>query len=152
DTKMMVSVLKDSCGFSLFQEEPLLEGEASSMATKRAIVRFIQGRNDDDFLLFYFSGHGVVCRLGESGDEDDVYLVTCDFSWLEIKEDPDMHISLKWLRNMLYDHCDAGKVLIILDCCYAGNITGHGPDFDREELIRRLAHYFDINPRIASKK
>lgn len=148
DAQEMARVLHEHCGFTLFRE-PLLEAGATTDTLRSTIIRFIRERSDDDFLLFYFAGHGVVQRSDDTDDED-VYLVTSNFSWVDVETDPNMHVSLKWLHTMLYDRCKAGKVLIILDCCYAGNMSTHGPDLEREDLIRRLARYLDINVRTAS--
>lgn len=149
DVQQMAQVLQDHCGFEPFQP-PLVGTTATSGNVMKAIGRFIHERRDDEFLLFYFSGHGIACQLGERGDDDDIYLVTADFSPLDIDVNPAMHLSLKLLRKMLYEQCSAGKVLIILDCCFAGNISKHGPDLDREELVRHLARYLDINVSTAS--
>jgi WD40 repeat protein len=149
DVLQMAQILQGHCGFESFRE-PLLGTMATSGNVMKAIGRFISERKDDEFLLFYFSGHGIACKFGETNDDDDIYLVTSDFSPLDIDVNPGMHLSLKLLRKMLYEQCYAGKVLIILDCCYAGNISGHGPDLDREELVKHLARYLDINVSTAS--
>src|SRR5947209_5142917 len=79
DARQMTQVLKEHSGFEPFQE-PLLGTAATSGKVMKAIGRFIHERKDDDFLLFYFSGHGIACRLGKTSDDDDIYLVTSDFS------------------------------------------------------------------------
>ena len=84
-----------------------------------AITNFAKSSQRDDRLLVYFSGHGVRRdtdgRLGLCGTNTDS-------------------------ANTTFSTCDAGDVkgllltaramskLLILDCCYAGNVDDKGPD------------------------
>lgn len=43
-----------------------------------------------------------------------------------------------WLRDKLYIPTAAGKVLLILDCCYAGNMGPSAPDPYLEKLKERI--------------
>jgi hypothetical protein len=51
------------------------------------------------------------------------------------------HFSMRWLSEKLYKATNAGKVLVILDCCYAGNIGRTGPDPYLEEIQARIKKY-----------
>src|SRR5712691_6438025 len=68
DAKAMAEVLKQHCDFQLLVE-PLLNEQATSADVKRAILNLKRDRNDTDFLLFYFSGHGLAWNLDRSGDD-----------------------------------------------------------------------------------
>src|SRR5438105_2710827 len=89
DALAMAEVLKQHCHFELL-EEPLLNEQATSSNIKRAILNLKRDRNDNDFLLFYFSGHGFPWS---SNVEDDIYLVTSDLSPREVTDDPSLHLS-----------------------------------------------------------
>lgn len=119
DAEAMADVLQHSCHFVL-QVPPLVDTLATTGSLKKAIRELARNRNDDDFLLFYFSGHAHLVRIGN--DNYAVYLVTSDFSETDVEKDEDTHISLEWLLNNLERPTQAGKVLIILDCCFSGTI------------------------------
>ena len=50
---------------------------------------------------------------------------------------------MRWLQEKLYIPTQAGKVLLILDCCYAGNMGRTAPDPYLEDLKMRINRYFD---------
>ncbi|HEU5380893.1 MAG TPA: hypothetical protein VFV38_36180, partial [Ktedonobacteraceae bacterium] len=112
---------------------PVLTGEkAETRDVRRAVIKLAQEKADQNFLLFYFIGHAQPMKTKEG--YNDIYLVTHDFNENEAKEDSTSHLSMRWLRNMLYKPDGAGRVLIILDCCYAGNIIHVGSDYSRIDL------------------
>jgi hypothetical protein len=64
--------------------------------------------NEQDILIFYFSGHGE-CREG------DLFLL------LDETEPKNLTLSalpISWVIN-IFNHCKAKNKLLILDCCYA---------------------------------
>ena len=140
DAIAMAGVLEECCGFRLLVP-PLLGSEATSAKVKRAILRLARQRTEQDFLLLYFAGHGHPMTV--SGEQHDIYLVTHDFDEQEVEEYEDMHCSMRWLRDHLYIPTNAGKVLLVLDCCYAGNIGRTAPDPYLEDLRARINTYFD---------
>lgn len=99
---------------------PLLDEKADSASVKRAVIKLAQRKAEQDFLLFYFSGHAMPIKL--TAETSDIYLVTYDFNPEEVEADSNSHISLSWLKKVLYEQTEAGRVLIILDCAYSGNI------------------------------
>ena len=118
-------VLQERCGFSL--TEPVLRGqEAETGAVQQAIMKLIKRRTDQDFLLFYFSGHAQ--PMETPGGHRDIYLVTHNFDESDVILSPSTHISMCWLREMMYEKTDASAVLLILDCCYGGNIIQNEAD------------------------
>ncbi len=141
DAEAMAEVLQEHCSFELL--EPPLSGEnAPSDRVKKAVLRLARNRGDDDFLLLYFSGHGHPMLI--EAERRDVYLVTSDFDEVEVEEDENAHLSMRWLRDKLYIPTQAGRVLLILDCCYAGNIERSAPDPYLEDLLRRIKYYFGV--------
>lgn len=143
DARTIAEVLQKDCGFQLVCD-PLLDEAARSADVLQAITRkLIADRKDDDFLLFYFAGHGIPYRRGDSLEETDIYLGTADFSPQDVVVH-DAHLTLKLLRKLLFEQPQlAGKVLIILDCCFAGNMSGYGPDVTFDDIRIMLSRYFD---------
>src|SRR6266702_6846573 len=117
DAKVMAEVLHEHCGFELLVP-PILSEQATSEKVKTAILDLAWNRTDDDFLLLYFSGHGQPMLI-EAGRRD-IYLVTHNFRERDVERDENLHLSMQWLRDKLYIPTNAGRVLLILDCCYAG--------------------------------
>lgn len=136
----MAEVLEQQCGFELFMP-PLLGEQASSEAIRKAIRKLARDRSDDDFLLLYFSGHGLPWRV-EAG-RDAVYLGSCDFDERDVEDEEGSHISLQWLRERLFEGTQAGRVLLILDCCFSGAMGTTAPDHYLVELRQRIAYYFE---------
>jgi hypothetical protein len=143
DASDIAQVLQDACGFELFRS-PLLEEQATTENLRQAVLDLADELNDHDFLIFYFSGHGEPIKV--QADLDDVYLVTHDFKASHVKRNQSSHLSMRWLREVLYEHEKAVDVLLILECCYAGNMGQTSPDLYRDELIQRFSYYFDSPP------
>ncbi len=139
DAESVAKTLQDHCGFTLLRPA-LLGAEATSANVKKAVLFLARQRADNDFLLLYFSGHGQPMTI--SGDQPDIYLVTSDFSETDTEEDETLHCSMRWLQEKLYLPTQAGKVLLILDCCYAGNMGRTAPDPYLEDLKARINKYF----------
>jgi WD40 repeat protein len=139
DAECMAKTLQEHCGFTLLQP-PLLGPEATSANVKKAVLALARQRSDADFLLLYFSGHGQPMTV--SGDQSDIYLGTSDFSATDTEEDENLHCSMRWLQEKLYLPTQAGKVLLVLDCCYAGNMGRTAPDPYLEDLKMRINKYF----------
>ncbi len=139
DAEAMAAVLLEYCGFELLMP-PLLNENATSEKVKTAVLELAWDRTDEDFLLLYFSGHGQPMTI--QADRRDVYLVTHNFREREVKQDENLHFSMRWLQDKLYLSTEAGRVLLILDCCYAGNIGRTAPDPYLEEIQERINYYF----------
>ena len=139
DAHAMAQVLrKPECNFTVL-EPPLVGKEAHTMAVKTAVLDLIRERTDQDFLLLYFSGHAK--RMRGQGNREDIYFVTHDFIEAQVEADSDIHLSMRWLWNVLHHRTQAGKVLLILDCCYAGNIVDAGLDPYQIDLRKLLEDY-----------
>jgi len=108
-----------ACTTMLSTSRKLVVTEASLRAALRELTR--ESTNEDD-LLFYFSGHGMVVD-GEGA------LVTQD----AIPDDVGFPM-YELLR--LVNRCQAGSVMVILDCCHSGEMgnTGDGRDINQTTL------------------
>jgi len=141
DADAIAQVLRTpECDFIIL-EPPLLSREAHTMAVKQALINLTRKRTDEDFLLFYFSGHAKLMNTSEG--QEDIYLVTHDFREDEVEASSDMHLSMSWLWKLIYQRTQAGKVLLILDCCYAGNMVGAGLDPYQIDLRKLVEDYLD---------
>ncbi len=127
--------------FIFLTPTPTLSGkDAQSMIIRDAITEFVHKRTSKDFLLFYFSGHAQPMRTKD--DQEDIYLVSSDFKEEQVEIDPTRHLSMRWLREVLYQQNNLGGVLLILDCCYAGNIVNAVPDALQINLRKLFHEYF----------
>lgn len=80
------------CGFTLFHL-PLLGEQATTSLVRDAVLDLANHLQEDDFALFFFSGHAEAMPIG--ADLDDVYLVTHDFNEARAKRDKDAYLSLR---------------------------------------------------------
>ena len=141
DGQDMALVLKQSCcGFDLFRS-PLLGEQATSGQLKDAVLDLAEELQDGDFALLFFSGHAEPQPLSGS-DLDEVYLLTDDFDATRARRDPGRYVSLRWLREQLFEHPKAHALLFVFDCCYAGKFADSAPDPYLERLYAHLRHYF----------
>ena len=138
DAQAMAEVL-EHCGFTLLQP-PLLGERATSDEIRKAVLKLARDRKDDDFLLLYFSGHGQL-MLGEA-ERELVYLGSADFNERDVKDFEASHVHLQFLRELLYERTQAGRVLVILDCCFSGNMGLAERDQYLDDLRRRINYYF----------
>jgi WD40 repeat protein len=142
DAQAIAQVLQEHCGFDLLIP-PLTGSEASSAAVKRAVLDLARGHGEQDFLLFYFSGHGQQAYDEHRSTIRHAYLGTADFDEQDVEDDPTYHVSMSWLRDKLFTNTQAGQVFILLDCCYSEDIrTGSNRTLD--ELRQQLMDYFEI--------
>src|SRR5215469_8898702 len=88
------SVIPEALGLSRREsslEPPLLNEQVTSDRVKKAVRKLARQREDEDFLLLYFSGHGQPVTV--EADQPDVYFVTNDFNEVDVEEDEDAHFS-----------------------------------------------------------
>jgi WD40 repeat protein len=132
---------------------PLLNEDATSGDVRKAILDLIKDRtnhvdrHEDDFLLFYFSGHGYQRTI--DNEMLGAYIVTSDFDPGHVEDDDASHLSMCWLRDMLFTKTKAGRVLIVLDCCYAGDVLSSHNLLYLEQLQRHIRRYFEVSSREA---
>lgn len=125
---------KRTCGFKLLR--PALVGKDATVPNiRQAVQDLVKRRTEQDFLLFYFSGHAQPMK------NDEIFFVTYDFDKERVELDPSWYFSMRWLWNVLYKTKDVGGILIILDCCYAGNMLRAGEDFLQIDLRTRLEEW-----------
>lgn len=140
DAWAIANALETYGNFRIWQGEPLLNEKADTRSVQEAITRLELQSTDKDFLLFYFSGHGSpLLSEDELGQSSETYLVTWDFSEDLAREG--LHLSHRWIRDHFYRSRRAGKILIVLDSCYAGDLGRVGSSFS-EQVKEALETYF----------
>ena len=113
-----------------------LEKEVTRSILRTEITRLFTNVEGHD-VLFYFSGHGARTEWG-------VDLVTYDFTAPD-----DYGVSLADIAN-LANASRAREIVIILDCCFSGDIANEQAKFPQEELqLMRLRQ--DVTVMAASR-
>lgn len=138
DAYEMARVLKSpGCNFTITNS--LRGKDATTENVKAAVRELFRQSPQKDFLLFYFSGHAKSMKI--DAEREDVYFVTHDFSESDVEIDTNAHLSMQWLWDLLYQRTNVKKVLLILDCCYAGNMHEVGPDPYQIDFYRLFQAY-----------
>lgn len=102
--------------------------DETSTNIKKAIARFFSKRDKEDFLLLYYSGHGIK-------DEDgDLYLAAKDTDKNFIQA---TGIDDGYIKKMM-KICPAKRQVIILDCCYSGAFGKGIKGFEKVKVNRNI--------------
>jgi hypothetical protein len=131
DVQAVYDILAAS-GYAPDQTRLLLSpGTPASPATRAevlsALVSMAQAADEGDWLLFYFSGHGI--------DHDGhAYLLPSDARYTTIG---DTGINLDRVKQILQDSAAQAKV-IILDACHSGAQIGKAPSGMTEDFVRHV--------------
>ncbi|MGB3515460.1 MAG: caspase family protein [Elainellaceae cyanobacterium] len=108
DVKALQRVLQNSKLGAFDEIISLVNPELVSM--KQSIQRLFKSATKKDFILFFFSGHGI------TDDDNHLYLATC----LTAKDDFEATSVEASFIQKLSKNCYAKRQVIILDCCYSG--------------------------------
>ena len=90
-----------------------LLADSSSVTVKRSLYAVLKEATPADQVVIYYSGHG---KLDEDGE---LHLATADTIPSEL---PPTSIPIQELRRYV-NASSAGRVIVILDCCYSGAVT-----------------------------
>ncbi|WP_298404920.1 caspase family protein [uncultured Chloroflexus sp.] len=107
----------------------LLCGTEATLANVTAALDelFVDRAGVNDFLVFYFAGHGVPVSF-DDGDPE-VFLASWDFDYAQLQKKSfriNQSLSLQRLRRDYFEGEGARKRLFILDSCYSGDFLGPG--------------------------
>jgi tetratricopeptide (TPR) repeat protein len=109
-------LLSTSCGFNV---KPFINQDATASNIRQHLITTLRKSTVDDTLLIVFSCHAEPITTKKYND--DIFFVTHDYTREQAEDDPDGLISLRWLREYVYGHDTAARLLIVLDCCFGGN-------------------------------
>ena len=99
----------------------------------RAVAQFFRDRRPDDLVLLHFSCHGL------KDDSGELYFAATDTS-LDLLEATAVASSAV---NRAVDRSRAGRVLMFLDCCYAGAFA--------RGMVARAGGDVDVNERLGGR-
>ncbi len=102
-------------------------------AVTRAVAQFFRDRGPDDLVLVHFSGHGL------KDDSGELYFAATDTS-LDLLEATAVSSGTV---NRAMDRSRAGRVLLLLDCCYAGAFA--------RGMTARAGGGVDVNERLGGR-
>ena len=126
DAQAMRQVLEQR-GFDKVQ----LLVDPQSQDLEKSITELLVNRQENDTVLFYFSGHGV------QDDSGELYLTTPTTERDYIKQ---TSISSRKLNHIM--NANQGNQILILDCCYSGTVTkvfSRQRDLVSQSIIRNRA-------------
>ncbi len=139
----LMSALLQEGGFEPDDIRVLLDERATAREIGARLRWLLDGAQDGDERVFYYSGHGAQVPaggLGEGADRLDETLVPWDFDWTPERAFTDDSF------HQLYSQVDYGcRFLAVFDCCHSGGLTRAGaprirginpPDDIRHATIR----------------
>ncbi len=108
DVGALARVLRDPAVGGFDEATPVLDAPSPRM--RREIARFLAKRGQDDLLLLYYSGHGLLDERGA------LYLAAHDTErgFLSATAIPAAFVTGEM------DQCPSRRQILILDCCYSG--------------------------------
>lgn len=130
DAQALADVLADPA-IGDFDVTTLVDKRAHEVS--RAVAEFFHERRPDDLLLLHFSCHGL------KDDSGELYFAATDtdLDLLDATAVPSSFV------NRAMDRSRAGRVLLLLDCCYAGAFA--------RGLTARAGGAVDVNERLGGR-
>jgi uncharacterized caspase-like protein len=121
--------------FSPDQIKLILAKDARRENIHRAL-RNVLNRSIEDTVLVYFSGHAVSLN-------NEVYFLPSDVSLKDIDDDPFVYLSLRRMREEIFQKSQAKNIIIILDTCSSGSSFpsergGNDPQNIQNEIVKVL--------------
>lgn len=130
DAQALASVLGDP-RIGEFEVDTVLNATAHEV--RLAVARFFKDHRPDDLLLLHVSCHGV------KDDSGELYFAAAD-TQLELLEATGVSASFV---NQAMSRSRAGRIVLLLDCCYAGAFT--------RGMVPRAAGPVDVNERLGGR-
>jgi len=120
DAREVWNVLRDEFGYAESRIRFLTDKAATKAAIREVFEKWLvsQGLKDDDAVLVFFAGHGLIDRKSKEG-----YLAAVDSRKDALAESC---VEVAWVRDRLKDMPCRHK-LVILDSCYSGSLFAQKP-------------------------
>ena len=123
DVFLMSEVLQES-GFDASQIRTVLDERATAEGIRSRMEWLLDGAQDGDQRVLYFSGHGSqIMDYGpdETIDRLDECLVPWDFDWTREKAIVD-----DWFHDLYSQLPYESRLIVVFDCCHSGGMTRAG--------------------------
>ncbi|NES04552.1 MAG: caspase family protein, partial [Okeania sp. SIO2F4] len=111
--------------------------DSNSDKIEEAIERLFDRANENDTLLFYFSGHGFLTQEGH------LYLATGETTKKQRGYSRRTSVASSFLKDEM-SNSFSKRIIVILDCCFSGAFTQGQKGDEQEEKI-------DIKPELGGK-
>jgi Caspase domain. len=118
DAHDLASALHD-CGFAV---QSLIGQQATTAAIRDAIAELREQVDDKSDLFIAFCGHGAWIPV-DGHPDGATFLVSADYLTQRAKKTPKHYLSLDWWYEELLDWNEPRSVVLLLDCCFAGNVA-----------------------------
>jgi len=120
DAYLMAEILETTYGFEIYGGTPLKNQAATRDAILTAIEEIKDEVEDDDEVVFYFSGHGAKLTSANKGQIGILTwgVETSEISYPEFISDKDLKT---WFEGFETD-----RIIFIFDCCLAGGMIDIG--------------------------
>lgn len=109
----------------------LINEEATRSNIKDGISSFLSNARTDDMAVLFFAGHGI------TDDKGRYYFLGCDGDMNNPSANGIKQIDFE---DDLIASVQAKKVLVMLDSCQSGSITGRRGNSDITEVVNRLSN------------
>jgi hypothetical protein len=120
----LMSELLQECGFDADNIRVVLNERATAQGLIERLQWLLEGSEDGQDRVFYYSGHGAQIPgygVGDAIDHTDECLVTYDFDWTREKSITDDQF-YELYSQLPYNT----RFLTIFDCCHSGGMTREG--------------------------
>jgi tetratricopeptide (TPR) repeat protein len=118
DANDLASALHD-CGFEV---QSLIGQQATTAVIRDAIAELREQVDDKSDLFIAFCGHGAWIPV-DGHPDGATFLVSADYLTQRAKKNPKHYLSLDWWYEELLDWNEPRSVVLVLDCCFAGNVA-----------------------------
>jgi hypothetical protein len=118
DANDLASALHD-CGFEV---QSLIGQQATTATIREAVAGLRQQADSESDLFIAFSGHGAWIPV-EGHPDGATFLVSADYESETATSDPNYYLSLDWWYTQLLAWDKPRSVVLVLDCCFAGNVA-----------------------------
>ncbi len=118
DAHDLASALHD-CGFAV---QSLIGPQATVDAIRKAVAELRRKADSESDLFIAFSGHGAWIPV-EGHPDGATFLVSADYDSEIATGDHNYYLSLYWWYTQLLVWDKPRSVVLVLDCCFAGNVA-----------------------------